>query len=117
MSFVRRVSSSAKMSMAVLEVLLQLLHQLLAAIFLGSYALPSSLHKKIHQKLVFPCILKAMLLSQFMPVSCSGLKSQRRGELVRQTRRDRWEVTRVSRGRDARLQTHWTSALLPGEAL
>lgn len=81
--------------------------QLLAAIFLGSSQPPPSLHKKIHRQ---KCIQTH--ISHFMPVSRPGLGSQWLRELVRQTRQDRWEVTRVSRGCDARLQTHWTSAVL-----
>lgn len=68
---------------------------------------PPSLRKKIHRK---KCI--QMHISHFMPVSLPGLSSQWLRELVRQTTQDRWEVTRVSRGCDARLQTHCTSAVL-----
>lgn len=45
-------------------------------------------------------------------ISCQSPALDWLRELVRQTRQDRWEVTRVSRGSDARLQTHWTSAAL-----
>lgn len=81
--------------------------QLLAAIFFGSSQSLPSLRKKIHRK---KC--SQTHISHFMPVSRPGLRSQWLRELVRQTRQDRWEATRVSRGCDARLQTHWTSAVL-----
>lgn len=77
------------------------------AIFLGSSQPPPSLRQKIHRN---KCI--QMHISHFMAVSRPGLRSQWLRELVRQTRQDRWEVTRVSRGCDARLQTHCTSAVL-----
>ncbi len=41
----------------------------------------------------------------------SRSKTQWLQELVRQSAQDRWEVTRVSRGHNVRLQSHWTSAV------